>query len=123
MPDRRAVQDLVARYVAALDARDVDALAATFTDDAVHDNPMGAGSDTGVAAIRAFYDQTFSVPAAASLDGPIAVHADTAAFRVVVEIPAGRTPFRLLLCYLAEISPDCRIAVLRAVPDSVALNT
>ncbi|WP_188781301.1 nuclear transport factor 2 family protein [Marmoricola endophyticus] len=123
MPQRDAIHDLVGRFVAALGAQDAAALADLFTDDAVHDDPTGEGQDVGPERIREFYAQRFHVPVtAASLEGPTAIHGPLAAFRVVVEIPAGRTPFRLLTCYLADVGPTGQFRSLRAVPDPVALN-
>jgi hypothetical protein len=39
-----------------------------------------------------------------------------------VEIPAGRTPFRIMITDLVEVSPDLRFSTLRAVPDAKVLN-
>jgi hypothetical protein len=41
---------------------------------------------------------------------------------VRIEIPAGRTPFRLLTTDLVEVSADNRFRTLKAVPDAKVLN-
>lgn len=52
-PDRTAVEDLVARYFAAFDANDLDAIGDLVTDDAVNDSAM-FGDIVGPAGFTAF---------------------------------------------------------------------
>ncbi len=122
MPSRDQISDLVERYVAALDAQDLDTIVGLFADDAVQDDPVGEGSNVGHGAIRAFFEERFQVGFDAQLDGPATVHGRFAAFRIRIEIPAGRTPFRILVTDLVEVSADNRIKTLKAVPDAKLLN-
>ena len=122
MPSREQITDLVERYVAAMDAQDIDGCVAAFTEDATQDDPVGEGANVGHAAIRRFFEEAFQVAFDATLDGPPTIHGRFAAFRVRVEIPAGRTPFRLLITDLVEVSADNRFSTLKAVPDAKVLN-
>jgi steroid delta-isomerase len=122
MPSRDQIRDLVERYVAALDAQDLDTIVGLFTENAVQDDPVGEGSNVGQAAIRTFFAEAFTVAFHATLDGPVTIHGRFAAFRLTVEIPAGRTPFRILITDLVEVSPDLRFSTLKAVPDAKVLN-
>ncbi|MCW2774077.1 MAG: steroid delta-isomerase [Nocardioides sp.] len=122
MPSRDQIRDLVERYVAALDGQDLDTIVGLFTEDAVQDDPVGEGANVGHAAIRAFFTERFLVAFDARLDGPPTIHGSFAAFRIAVEIPAGRTPFRILITDLVEVTPDLRFRTLKAVPDAKVLN-
>ena len=122
MPSREQITALVERYVAALDAQDVDGCVGAFTEDATQDDPVGEGANVGHAAIRAFFEERFQVAFDAVLDGPPTIHGRFAAFRVRIEIPAGRTPFRLLITDIVEVSADNRFRTLKAVPDAKVLN-
>ncbi|MDQ6642243.1 MAG: nuclear transport factor 2 family protein [Actinomycetota bacterium] len=122
MPNREQIVSLVQRYVAAVDAQDVDAATALFTEDGHQEDPVGDGPNVGHAAIREFFEQSFSVPFEARLEGPVTVHGRFAAFRIRIEIAAGRTPFLMLITDLVEVSQDGRFSSLRAVPDSKALS-
>jgi steroid delta-isomerase len=122
MPNRDQIVSLVHSYVAAVDAQDVAGATALFTEDGHQEDPIGDGANTGHAAIREFFEQSFSVAFDARLEGPVTVHGRFAAFRIRIEIAAGRTPFLLLITDLVEVSADCRFSSLRAVPDSKALS-
>ena len=54
--DRAAIEDLMARYLFALDYNDLDTFIATFTDDAVFDFARGRieGKDAILAAVKGF---------------------------------------------------------------------
>lgn len=121
MPSRDQILSLVDRYVAAVDAQDVDAATALFTEDGHQEDPIGDGANKGHAAIREFFEQSFSVPFDARLEGPVTVHGRFASFRIRIEIAAGRSPFLILITDLVEVSSDGRFSSLKAVPDSKAL--
>ncbi|MEP6817207.1 MAG: nuclear transport factor 2 family protein [Marmoricola sp.] len=122
MPNRDQIVTLVERYVAAVDAQDVEAATALFTEDGHQEDPIGDGPNIGHVAIMEFFEQSFSVPFGARLEGPVTVHGRFAAFRIRIEIAAGRSPFLILVSDLVEVSPDGRFSSLRAVPDSKALG-
>lgn len=123
MPSRDQIVSLVQRYVAAVDGQDIDGATVLFTEDGHQEDPIGDGANRGHAAIREFFEQSFSVPFDARLDGPVTVHGRFAAFRIRIEIAAGRTPFLMLITDLVEVSADCRFSSLTAVPDSRALQS
>ncbi|WP_158604411.1 nuclear transport factor 2 family protein [Nocardioides mangrovicus] len=120
MPSRPEVVDLVQRYAAAVAAQDVDAATALFAADARHEDPVGEGVDHGRPAIRTFFEQWFSFTFDARLDGAVTVHGRFVAFRLAIEVPAGRTPFRVLVTTFVEVTPDLLVASLTAVPDAHA---
>ncbi len=122
MPNRDQIVSLVQSYVDAVDTQDVEAATALFTQDGHQEDPIGEGVNHGRAAIREFFEQSFSVPFDARLEGPVTAHGRFAAFRIRIEIAAGRTPFRMLVTDLVEVSSDCLFSSLRAVPDSKALS-
>jgi steroid delta-isomerase len=92
VPTPDALRELVTRYAAAVTARDVDAVVALFTEDAVQTDPATAPPNIGHAAIRAFLQSAvdastgtrFEVLDAHTCGDRIAVD-----FRVTVSIEGG----------------------------------
>ncbi len=126
MGQRAEIVALVEAYVAAVGRQDVEATLAALAEDAVQDDPVGEGHNVGHAQIRDFLEQWFSVTFSARLEEPVSVHGAFAAFRYVIEVPAGRTPFRVLVHGFAEARRAAdgawRFTTLKVVPDSTALN-
>ncbi|TMV03357.1 steroid delta-isomerase [Ruegeria sediminis] len=72
---------VVRSYIAALNAANLDAVAAVFSDDAVLLDPLGADPVAGLPAIRAFFaNGPFLHPIDAALDGEVRVAGNAAAF-------------------------------------------
>ena len=125
MAQRTDIVALVEAYVDAVGRQDVEAAVEVFAEDAVVDDPVGEGHNVGHDQIREFLRQWFSVGFTARLDGPVGVHGSFAAFRYVIEIPAGRTPFRVQVTDLAEVrraGDGLLFTTLKVIPDSTALN-
>ncbi len=57
MPDGEQLRGLVAAYVDAVNSRDPEAIAARFTEDAVHADPVSSPPNLGRAAIATFFAQ------------------------------------------------------------------
>jgi steroid Delta-isomerase len=76
------LRDLVARYAAAVSARDVEGVLALFSDDAVQRDPYGATPNVGAEAIATFLGNAFGA-GTATLFEALAVH--TAADRVAID--------------------------------------
>ena len=57
MPDGEQLRELITAYVDAVNARDPEAIAARFTEDAVHADPVSSPPNLGRAAIAAFFEQ------------------------------------------------------------------
>ena len=68
--------EVVQRYVAALNASDLDGIVAIYADDATVEDPVGSEPKRGIEAIRAFY--------AEALTGEVRAAANEAAFAFTV---------------------------------------
>ena len=90
------MQAAVRSYLRALNAADLEGIAALFADDAVLEDPVGSAPRCGIAEIRAFYAGSLGLKLQAELEGPIRAVADAAAFafRVSFEIDGQRTVIR-----------------------------
>lgn len=90
------MQAAVQSYLRALNAADLESIAALFADDAVVEDPVGSLPKRGIAEIRAFYAGSLSLKLQAELDGQIRAVANAAAFafRVSFEIDGQRTVIR-----------------------------
>ena len=75
---------VVQRYVAALNAGDLDGIVALFADDATVEDPVGSEPRRGREAIRAFYANSLKLPLAVELTQEVRAVADEAAFAFIV---------------------------------------
>ncbi|MEB5967246.1 MULTISPECIES: steroid Delta-isomerase [Comamonas] len=75
---------VVHRYVAALNAGDLDGIVALFADDATVEDPVGTEPRRGIAAIRAFYADSLKLPLVVALTQEVRAVADEAAFAFTV---------------------------------------
>lgn len=78
------MQDVVRRYIAALNAADLEAIVALYADDATVEDPVGSPPHHGIDAIRAFYAKSCQLPLVVALQGDIRVAANEAAFAFTV---------------------------------------
>lgn len=78
------MQDVVRRYVAALNAGDLEAIVALYAEDGVVEDPVGSAPKQGIAAIRAFYAESVQLQLAVELQGEIRVALNEAAFAFTV---------------------------------------
>lgn len=76
--------NVVLRYIAALNAADLDAIVALYADDAVVEDPVGSPPKQGLAAIRAFYAASCQMQLQVQLQGPVRAVANEAAFAFTV---------------------------------------
>jgi steroid delta-isomerase len=92
MPTPAELRHLVARYCAAVTSRDVDAVVALFSEDAVHQDPANAPANVGHEAVRAFFESAVDASTATVFEAS-GVHTagDHVAidFRVTVTLDAG----------------------------------
>lgn len=86
MPDPARMKAAVHAYVAAFEAGSADAVAALYAEGATVEDPIGAPVHRGRAAIRAFYAESMKTGARLSLEGPIRIGADHAAFAFAVHL-------------------------------------
>lgn len=71
---------VVQRYVAALNASDLEAIVALYADDATVEDPVGTPPKRGLEAIRAFYAQSVQLPLQVALHGDVRTAENEAAF-------------------------------------------
>ena len=76
--------EVVQRYVAALNARDLDCIVALYADDATVEDPVGTEPKRGIEAIRAFYEESVKLPLTVALTGEVRAAANEAAFAFTV---------------------------------------
>ena len=87
VPTAQHVQVLMQRYVALVDAGDIDGILALYAEDATVEDPVGTAPLQGIAAIAAFYRQGLgAMQVSAALTGPVRATCDgqgAVPFRVV----------------------------------------
>ena len=76
--------EVVQRYVAALNASDLDGIVALYADDATVEDPVGTEPKRGIEAIRAFYEESVKLPLTVALTGEVRAAANEAAFAFTV---------------------------------------
>ena len=76
--------EVVQRYVAALNASDLDGIVAIYADDATVEDPVGSEPKRGIEAIRAFYAESLKLPLQVALTGEVRAAANEAAFAFTV---------------------------------------
>ena len=76
--------EVVQRYVAALNASDLESIVAIYADDATVEDPVGSEPQRGIAAIRAFYANSLKLPLQVALHGEVRATVNEAAFAFTV---------------------------------------
>jgi steroid Delta-isomerase len=72
-------------YVAAVAARDIEAILKVFAPDATQEEPIGTAARIGHDGIRSFFAESAAVPFTVSRLGPITVSGRVAAFQIRVD--------------------------------------
>lgn len=75
---------VVQRYVAALNAGDLEGIVALYADDATVEDPVGSEPQRGIEAIRAFYANSLKLPLQVALTQEVRAVANEAAFAFTV---------------------------------------
>lgn len=86
MPDPNKMLAAVHAYVAAFDQVSADAVAALYAEDATVEDPIGAPLHHGREAVRAFYAESMKTGARLTLEGPVRITGDYAAFSFSVHL-------------------------------------
>ena len=96
MPTPEHMQAAVQAYIRALNAADLDAIAALYADDAVVEDPVGSPPKRGLAEIRAFYAGSLQMKLQVELEGEIRTVGNEAAFAFSVsfDVQGQRTTIR-----------------------------
>lgn len=96
LPTPEHMQAAVQAYIRALNAADLDAIAALYADDAVVEDPVGSPPKRGIAEIRAFYAGSLQMQLQVELEGEIRAVGNEAAFAFSVsfDVKGQRTTIR-----------------------------
>ncbi|MBS0293047.1 MAG: nuclear transport factor 2 family protein [Proteobacteria bacterium] len=86
MVSAETMHAVVHRYIAALNAGDLEAITALYAMDATVEDPVGTPPHQGQAAIRAFYAQSLAMKLQVTLEGPVRAAAHEAAFSFCVRL-------------------------------------
>lgn len=121
VPTPQHMREVVARYIAALNAADIDAIVALYAPDAQVEDPVGSEPHRGHAAIRAFYSRSLTMRLEVALQGEVRAVAGEAAFAFTVALQQGDA--RLVISPIDHFRFDAqgRITHMRAFfgPDNV----
>lgn len=84
LPDPERMIQAVQQYVAAFEKGNLDEIVALFAPDATVEDPVGSEPVRGVEAIRNFYSAAVAYGTRLTLEGPIRITREYAAFPFVV---------------------------------------
>lgn len=116
--DREQMCAAVDAYVAQVAAKDPDALAALFTEDATLHEPWGVAEHHGREQIREFFRSSAQADFTVSRHTPITVLGHRAVMMLKVEVP-GKPAFASTDIF--EFSDDGLFTSMRAIPDPAAV--
>lgn len=105
---------VVQRYVAALNARDLDAIMALYADDAVVEDPVGSTPKCGAADIRAFYAGSVALELEVELEGAVRAVQNEAAFAFRVSFPVSGRRMAVRPIDVMRFNDQGRIVHMRA---------
>ena len=96
LPTPEHMQAAVQAYIGALNAADLDAIAALYADNALVEDPVGSPPKRGLAEIRAFYAGSLQMKLEVELEGEIRAAGNEAAFAFSVsfDVKGQRTTIR-----------------------------
>ncbi len=120
MADRSQICAACDRYVSAVDAADVEAILALYSDDAVVEDPVGSEPKVGKEALRAFYAGSLGPAISARRIGPITAAGDHAAFQFRVDVDLGETKIKLTTTDVMKFDGAGRVVEMVAYPDGEA---
>jgi ketosteroid isomerase-like protein len=123
MPTAEELRALVDRYAAAVTSRDVDAIVALFTEDAVQADPANTPPNVGHEGIGAFFksageaseDTLFEALAVHTCGNNVAID-----FRVTVTLETGRMIISGIEVF--TVADDCRISAVSAYWDDADIT-
>ncbi len=108
------MQQIVDRYLAAINAGDMTAVMALYADDASVEDPVGTEPKRGDEILQ-FYTNAFSGGAKVELTGPVRISAKAAAFPFRAEITRADGPVIIVeVIDIFEFDPAGKIATMTA---------
>ena len=122
MADSTQIRDTVERYLAAVSNADRDGWLATFGDGATLEDPVGSPVRKGFDEIGEFFDQIQRQADAVTLtlNGPVIVVGDEAAFSFRVQATVGEMKFETDAIDVMTFDSEARITSQRAYVDFTA---
>ena len=115
MPTEQQMKAALQKYIDAFGARDADALAALFADDATIEDPVGSEVLRGKEAIAAFYRRAVQVVTHMALSAPIrGSHGNAAAMAFDFEMNLKGRKVRTSAIDVMEFDDAGRIKTMRA---------
>lgn len=114
MPDVVKMEQTVHDYVDAFARGDAAAVAALFAADATVEDPVGTPPHVGQAAILAFYTAAMRTGARLTLEGPVRIAADTAAFAFSVLLDYAGGAKRIDVIDTFRFNDENRVIEMRA---------
>lgn len=114
MPDPQKMEAAVHAYIAAFAAGSADAVAALYAPDGTVEDPIGSPTHRGLEAVRAFYAHAMATGAKLTLDGPVRIAGDYAAFPFSVHLNYQGGEKRIDVIDTFKFDADNRIVEMRA---------
>lgn len=114
LPTPEHMQAVVAAYLRALHAGDLEAIVALYADDAVAEDPAGSPPRRGLADIRRFYAASLQRPLRVELEGVVRTAGHEAAFAFSVDCEYQGRHTRVWPINVLRFDADGRIAQKRA---------
>ena len=108
------MQAVVHRYIAALNARDLDAIVALYAPDARVEDPVCTPVKVGAEEIRAFYAASVALELEVELEGPVRAAAGEVAFAFRVSFPMDGKRMTVRPIDVLRFDVDGRICQMRA---------
>lgn len=114
MPTPEAMIATVHAYIAAFDNADPAAVRDLFAADATVEDPVGSPANVGHDAIHAFYSGAMAGGAKLTLEGPVRIAGNTAAFAFSVKVANNGSPLRIDVIDLFEFDEAGKVRSMRA---------
>lgn len=114
MTDAMRMVATVDAYVDAFARSDADAVVALFADDAIVEDPVGGSRLAGRDQFIPFFEGTVGSGAKITLDGPVRVGPDYAAFAFHVNLDWEGTPMRIDVIDVFRFNKECKVIHMQA---------
>jgi steroid delta-isomerase len=123
VPSPEQLRSRIAEYVNAVNSRDADAIAAQFTEDAHHHDPVSNPPNIGRAAIVSFFENGIAASEAWTFTAK-AVHtcADHVAIDFEIAVVTGGATMTIAGIEIFDADEDGRFTSVRAYWDDADLN-
>jgi steroid delta-isomerase len=123
VPSPDQLRSRVAEYVDAVNSRDADAIAAQFTEDAHHHDPVSNPPNIGRAAIASFFENGIAASQAWTFTAK-AIHtcADHVAIDFEIAVVTGGATMTIAGIEIFDADDDGRFTSVRAYWDDADLN-